>query len=138
MVNARTTLQNNKEIIRQFFGFAAVGAIGTSGHYAILIGLVHFLGLNPLLASTAGFVVGALVNYLLSYIFIFRSRKRHSEAISKFFVVALVGLGLNSMALSFGVYIAQWNYLVAQLAATAIVLFWNFVVNKIWTFSQPL
>lgn len=136
-ISVLVTNQNGRAMLRRFVGFAGVGAIGTSGHYAILIGLVYFIELNPILASTAGFVVGALVNYMLSYMLIFRSRKRHREAMSKFFVVAIAGLGINSMALSFGIYFAHWNYLVAQLTATVVVLVWNFAINSIWTFSHP-
>lgn len=129
-------MQTETALLRQFVGFAGVGIIGTAGHYATLIGLVQLAGLIPLLASTAGFVVGAIINYFLNYRFIFRSRKRHSEALSKFLVVATAGLGLNTMAVWFGIDVIRWNYLVAQLAATAIVLVWNFSANKVWTFSR--
>ena len=129
-------MQTETALLRQFVGFAGVGVIGTAGHYATLIGLVQLAGLIPLLASTAGFVVGAIINYFLNYRFIFRSRKRHIEALSKFLVVATAGLGLNTMAVWFGIDVIRWNYLVAQLAATAIVLVWNFSANKVWTFSR--
>lgn len=130
-------MQTDTALLRQFVGFAGVGVIGTAGHYATLIGLVQLAGLMPLLASAAGFVVGAIINYFLSYRFIFRSSKRHGEALSKFLVVATAGLGVNTMVIWFGIELANLNYLVAQLAATAIVLVWNFSVNKVWTFSRP-
>lgn len=135
-MQARNIMQTESAWHRQFIGFAGVGIIGTAGHYATLIGLVQLAGLIPLLASTAGFVVGAVINYFLNYKFIFRSRKRHIEALSKFLVVATAGLALNATAVWFGIDIVNWNYLVAQLAATAIVLVWNFSVNRIWTFSH--
>lgn len=124
-------------LLRQFTGFAGIGAIGTAGHYVTLIGLVHIAGFNPLPASALGFTVGALINYTLNYKYLFRSQKCHRESMPKFFVVALAGLGLNSIVVSLGIDAAHLNYLVAQFAATAIVLVWNFSINKIWTFSSP-
>lgn len=123
-------------LLRQFTGFAGIGAVGTAGHYATLILLVDVARVGPLPASVAGFVVGALINYVLSYKYLFRSKKRHSESMAKFFIVALIGLGLNSIVVAYGINQMRLNYLVAQLAATAIVLMWNFSVNKLWTFSD--
>ena len=129
--------QLETSLLRQFTGFAGIGAIGTAGHYVTLIGLVQLAGFDPLPASALGFAVGALINYTLNYKYLFRSQKRHRESMSKFFVVALAGLGLNSIVVTFGIDAAHLNYLVAQLAATAVVLVWNFSINKIWTFSGP-
>lgn len=123
-------------LLRQFSGFAGIGAIGTAGHYATLIGLVQIAGLDPVPASAFGFTVGALMNYTLNYKYIFRSQKRHRESMSKFFTVALAGLGLNSVVVSLGINGAHLNYFVAQLVATAVVLLWNFSINKLWTFSN--
>jgi len=36
----------------------------------------------------------------------------------------------------FGVEYTRINYLFVQVCATVIVLFWNFVVNKVWTFAH--
>lgn len=136
MRHSFTSRQFVGSLLRQFFGFAGIGAVGTTGHYFTLIGLVHIAGMGPLSASALGFTVGALINYMLSYKYLFRSQKRHRESMLKFFVVALAGLGLNSVAVKLGIDAAHLHYLVAQLAATAIVLVWNFSINKVWTFSD--
>lgn len=130
-------MQINIPVLRQFSGFAGIGAIGTAGHYLALIGLVQLVGVSPVLATAVGFTVGALVNYHLSYRFIFRSNKRHRESMSKFFAVALVGMILNGIVVSLGINVVHLHYLVAQIMATAIVLVWNFMINKMWTFSGP-
>jgi putative flippase GtrA len=122
--------------IRQFIGFAGVGAIGTAGHYAVLIGLVQLAGVSPVMASIAGFIAGAVINYFLSYRYIFQSRKRHAEALTKFLLVASAGLGLNAAIVWFGVSMLEWHYLVSQVIATGIILLWNFTANRLWTFSH--
>jgi len=122
--------------LRQFIFFSGIGAIGTAGHYLTLIALVELLGVTPAYATTAGFVVGALINYILNYRFTFRSSKRHSEALSKFLLVAAVGAVLNYAIMQGGLTYTSLHYLLIQVVATGVVLLWNFIVNKFWTFRE--
>jgi putative flippase GtrA len=122
----------------QFIRYALVGATGTVTHYAVLMAAVIGLGAAPVAASSAGAAIGAVVNYLLNYRFTFDSSKRHAEAAVKFAVVAAAGVLLNSAMLSATLYLAGVHYLMAQVVATAAVLMFGFVANRLWTFrSQP-
>jgi putative flippase GtrA len=123
--------------MKQFLLFAGIGAIGTAGHYTTLIVLVEALRVDPLLASTLGFVVGALINYFLNYYYTFASAKSHRDAMSKFALVALVGAIANSAMMHVALTWLGLYYLLAQIIATAVVLVWNFIVNKLWTFATP-
>ena len=129
-------MRKQKGTIGQFLMFAGVGAIGTLGHYTTLIVLVQFWAVDPVFASSFGFVVGAIINYILNYEFTFQSRKRHKEALTKFLIVAIVGAGINGLIMYFGVEYTNINYLIVQIFATCVVLFWNFIVNKLWTFAH--
>lgn len=120
----------------QFLIFAGIGVIGTSGHYAVLILLVHALHVEPVLATTLGFVVGALINYVLNYRITFKSNKKHREALSKFLAVAGSGAVANGVIMSVGVNTFDVHYLIMQLLATGVVLAFNFFANKYWTFSD--
>ena len=122
--------------IKQFVLFGTMGAIGTGGHYLVLIVLVEALDVDPVVATTAGFVVGAVINYLLNYHITFNSSKSHLGAVTKFGVVAFVGAVLNAGIMRFAHGVLGVHYLVAQVAATAIVLVLNFVLNKVWTFAE--
>ena len=116
--------------------FAGIGAIGTIGHYTVLIVLVQFWAVDPVFASSFGFIVGAIINYILNYHFTFQSDKQHSEALTKFLIVATIGAGINGFIMYIGVENTRINYLVIQIFATLVVLIWNFVVNKVWTFAH--
>jgi len=116
--------------------FAGIGAIGTSGHYATLIMLVQLMNVDPVLATTIGFTVGALINYVLNYRITFNSNKRHREALTKFLTVAGIGAAVNGSIMSMGVRIFDVNYMITQLFSTAIVLVFNFMANKYWTFYE--
>ena len=118
--------------------FAAVGAVGTVAHYALLIALVSGLGTSPLVGASAGFVLGALVNYMLSRWWVFQSGRSHGEALPRFFLVALTGLAWTA-GLMF--LFTEWlgiHYLLAQLIVTAMLLLWHYAGNALWTFRRPL
>ncbi|MBX9965083.1 MAG: GtrA family protein [Burkholderiales bacterium] len=125
----------SRRLSLQFASFAAIGAVGTGVHYAVLVALVSGLGWSPVLATSIGAVCGALTNYFLNYRLTFRSRKRHSEAMIKFMVVAAIGLGINAAIVKYGVQLAGLHYLVAQVLATGVVLVWGFLANRVWTFQ---
>jgi putative flippase GtrA len=118
---------------RQFAHYAGVGAIGTAGHYVVYIALIQ-TGLHVVTASAAGFVVGALINYWLNYHYTFNSEQPHRQAMTRFFAVALAGLALNTLIV-FLLNRMHWHYLLAQAAATMVVLIWNFAANRRWTFG---
>ncbi len=125
---------SHRILMRQFLGFAAVGVVGTAAHFSTLLILVQKFQADPVWSSVIGFIVGAAVNYFLSYRVVFRSRKRHVEAMSQFFSVAGVGLLLNAAIMAFAVQTLGWHYLVSQILATGTVLLWNFAGNRFWTF----
>ncbi len=129
-------MKKHRGTIGQFLMFAGVGAIGTIGHYTVLIVLVQFWAVDPVFASSFGFIVGAIINYILNYHFTFQSDKQHAEALTKFLIVATIGAGINGFIMYIGVENTRINYLVIQVFATLVVLVWNFVVNKVWTFAH--
>ena len=126
-----------KPLFTQFLRFAGVGAIGTLAHYGVLIILVQGAGAGAVPASTAGFVVGALINYILNYHYTFASNRRHHEALLRFFTVAFVGLLLNGLLMALGTKLLGLNYILSQVLSTGFVLLWNFTANRIWTFGEP-
>jgi putative flippase GtrA len=120
----------------QFLVFAAVGAIGTAGHYVTLVTLVAVFQLDAVFSSVAGFLVGAMINYWLNYHVTFRSKSPHLNTAWKFFTLAAVGLLLNTLLMSWAVNTLKLHYLLSQVAATGLVLLWNYLANRAWTFRR--
>jgi putative flippase GtrA len=128
------TLLLSRYTLKQFILFAAIGGIGTAGQYVTLIALVETQLLKAIPASVVGFSVGAVINYFLNYKFTFNSNKSHKEAMTKFFIVAVIGALINTGLMYVGINRLHIYYLLAQIVATGIVLLWNFTANKLWTF----
>ena len=121
---------------QQFFIFSGIGAIGTVGHYAVLILLVQIIQTDPVFATTIGFVVGALINYILNYRITFNSNKQHRETLTKFLSVASLGAVINGLIMTAGINVFNIHYLIIQVIATCFVLILNFIANKYWTFAD--
>lgn len=121
----------------RFVRFSAVGAVGTGVHYAILVLLVEGNVVGSITASIYGFIVGALVNYILNRQVTFRSTRPHMEALTRFMIIAAAGALINIVIMSLGVTLLKVHYLLAQIGATATVLMLTFLGNSLWTFQEP-
>lgn len=122
-------------LVRQFSIFTLVGAVGTITHYLTLVILVEVFFINAVVASAFGATVGAFTNYFLNYIYTFRSTIPHIKSLPKFMSIATAGFALNALIMFWGTEVVQIYYLFSQIIATGIVLIWNFIGNKYWTFS---
>jgi putative flippase GtrA len=120
--------------LSRFVRFCIVGSVATAIQYALLLLLVRGFGVAPTPASSIGFVLSAAVNYLLNYSFTFKSNRPHGPAAAKFGLLAGSGLLINAAVMHFMV-VAGVQYLLAQVCATVVVLFWNFIGNSLWTFG---
>jgi putative flippase GtrA len=122
-------------VARQFLRFSAVGVVATGVHYGILVGLVEAFHIHPLLATSLGFIAGALVSYTLNRVYTFSSSAFAWTALAKYYGVTTLGMVLNGAIVAFllgwGVY-----YLVAQVAATAVVLISNFLSARLVVFRD--
>lgn len=124
-------------LARQFRTFIGVGVAAAVVHYGLLIGLVEAGALSPVPATLVGYFGGGLVSYACNRSLTYESRRPHAEATWRFVIVASIGFGLTWLFMQILTGRLGAPYLPAQLATTGIVLFWNFVANKLWTFRAP-
>ena len=124
-------------IARQFSAFVIVGLIAAVAHYGTLIGLVEARVMGPVPATLLGFLGGAAVSYILNRRFAFASDRPLREAMWRFGVVSVVGFILTGLIMAVLTGLLSAPYLPAQVVTTGIVLFWNFLANRFWTFSVP-
>jgi len=117
-----------------FYGF--LGVFGTACHYGVLFLMVEWGGSPVLAATSAGFVVGALVNHELNRRFLFhRTERSYKDSASRFFIVAAFGFLVNLLAMYVLTDVLMAHYILAQLVATGMVFVMTFIFNKLWTFQ---
>lgn len=113
--------------------FAVVGLCGTMLHYCVFLGLVVLLEVQPGRSAFVGAAAGACVVYLLNRRYTFDSQRPHAETIPRFAALSILGAVLNGAIVGWLSMIGL-HYLLAQMAATVLVLFVNFIVSKKWIF----
>jgi putative flippase GtrA len=114
--------------------FAAVGGAATALHYAVAAAL-SLSGLAPVvMASTIGFLLSALANYLLNARFTFGAQAANAGQGGRFALTVASGCALNAALLHVGVQLGI-SAVLAQLGATAAVMFWNFTLSSLWVFQ---
>lgn len=122
--------------IRQFLAYVGVGAVGTGFHYLTLVLLVDRARLDPVLATSGGFLVGAVVNYFANYHLTFRSRQGHAGTMGRFFLVAGAGMVVNAGVMALCHRMLGLHYMVSQVLATGTVVVLTYLANRAWTFRE--
>jgi putative flippase GtrA len=145
-INLSTLTQRLSDEQMRFFKFALVGGLGTLLDFSLLTAL-KLIGWPTLLANSLSFTAGLLNNFTLNRLWTFRqdAQEGWQRQLLQFSLVSLVGLALNNLILlglegAFAAWMADatWAYIPAKLAATGLVLFWNYFANRHWTFRQPI
>lgn len=113
---------------KQFSGYLVVALIGLMVDFGTLTFTKEVLGFNYLVAATAGFLAGLIVNYILSSKYVFKNPKIASGGVNflLFGVIGLVGLGLLNLLMWGMVGGLGLNYILAKIVATGFVYIWNF------------
>lgn len=115
--------------------YVGSGGIATASHYAVAVVAVELLSIAPVLATSVGFIVGAIVKYWLNYAVAFRSRARHFGAITRFAIYVAGLLALNTVVFELLHGMLGLHYLVAQAAATLVLIPPGYAINRRWVFG---
>ena len=145
-----------KNLFAQIMKFGVVGAVCFGIDYIIgysVMKIIVQLGggtlfeLASMAGSALGFTVSVIINYILSFKFVFERKEdldRRKEFVA-FIILSVIGLGLNQLIIWICVGPVYGNiaflrnilnydlaYTGAKVIATAIVMVYNFVTRKIF------
>lgn len=127
----------HRPLVRQIRRFASTGVVAAVGHYGTLVLAVELLRLAPAAAAAAGYVVGGVIAYLLNRNWTFESKAKHERAIPRFLLANAVALALTAALMALFTGPLGAHYLPAQLVTTGVVMVWNFLAYRYWTFAVP-
>ena len=153
--------QTKKQLFWEIFRYLLVGGIATVFDYAAWY--IFFTWILPsslvgeviaVIVSTAmGFLVGLLVNWILSQTFVFKQVKDKEKAKSGksfliFAIVGVIGLAITEVGMllapilpsfsifGFSAFLGhEWKWWFTKVAMTCIVLVWNYLGRKILIFK---
>jgi dolichyl-phosphate beta-glucosyltransferase len=134
-----TVIQSIRDLysnFRQFFKYCIVGVLGTFVDLGALYVLVEYFEMAVMPAVVLSFLLAVVNNYVLNKIWTFGSRsKNYRKQFIKFLIVSVVGLGLTVGFMYVFVEVFVIWYMIAKALTSLIVLVWNFLGNKYWTFK---
>jgi putative flippase GtrA len=120
---------------RMFARYTLVGIFATCVHYGVLWSLVEFAGSKAGPAAAVGATFGALTAYGGNRRFTFMSGAPHGVALPRFLLVAAFGVIASASIVWAGTEWLDMHYLMAQVVATALILWTGFALNRRWTFA---
>jgi len=130
-----------QELVR-FLKFATVGAIGMVVDLSILNLMHKAFGLPLLIANSISFSTAVVSNFTWNRLWTFpESRQRPIVSqLGQFALVNIIGLGINNAVLWVVYHLITgfvpdpFDYNLAKITAIGVVLFWNYFVNRMWTY----
>lgn len=128
-------LQRLSDDQKRFLRFASVGAVNTAASFLVYIVLLHFQ-VYYIIASILAYITGIGISYILNTAFVFKAEKKRST-VYKFTAVYLSALLINLSLLYLFVDIFGMNPVLGQIMVTSAVLFYNYVLQSMWTFKRP-
>jgi putative flippase GtrA len=133
----------------RFFKFLVVGTVGFVVDFGILALLKEVVGLPTLFANTISFSAAVISNFTFNRYWTYPDSRAKSivSQIGQFAIVSILGLAINNtilillespfdaLLLSLSISAIR-GYIPAKVVATVVVLFWNFFVNRYWTYND--
>ena len=125
-------VEKTDNTIIQLFRYTFVGGISFVGDFSSLYIFTEIVGFHYLLSAAIAFAIGLTINYILSILWVFKTKSINNRLIEFliFAVIGIVGLGLNELIIWYSTEKIKIFYLHSKLISTAIVYFWNFFARK--------
>lgn len=130
-------IEKNLTSLKPLIKYAIIGVLGTAIDVGSLYVFVDIFKLPLLVSATGSFMLAVVNNFILNKIWTFQNTsKNYRKLFIKFFIVSIIGLGLTLICLQVLTNILHIWYILAKLITSVIVLTWNFLGNKMWTFRE--
>ncbi len=122
-----------------FFQYAIVGVLGTAIDLGSLYIFVDLLHIHVLFATPVSFILAVVNNFILNKYWTFQNKSSNiRKQFIKFLIVSIIGLLLTELLMAFFVFALKIWYLLSKLITSGLVMAWNFLANKYWTFKDRL
>lgn len=148
-------IRDNRKEINRFLKFAVVGTFGAFVDFSILYILHRLAGWPLVLSNTISFACAVSSNFIWNRYWTYPDSRSKplSAQLGQFFAVNVLGWAINTGILhllalpltsligTFSLGISAtlaytFGYNLAKATATGVVMFWNFFVNRVWTYND--
>ena len=123
----------------QFSRYLVSGGVATATDWCVFWLLATRLQLNYQGSLVLAFTAGALVNYTITKLFVFRCTSRQvPRQLTVYFTVTLATLLLSMLCMYVCVQLLAWPKLPSRMLTTGAMLPVNFLLHKLITFNRAL
>jgi putative flippase GtrA len=126
--------QNLNQTMYRALSFLGVGLVSSVGYLATMSAGLEWLGFSVLTSAFLAFCTGTAVSYLGNTLFTFRAPMNRGS-LARFFVVVLIGLGLNQ-AIAYGLSHIGAHYVLIAATVFLVVPVINFVGHSVFTYRK--
>jgi putative flippase GtrA len=150
------TLVKNSRERERFMRFALVGVIGAVVDFGTFNLLTSVFGMTAVIGSVFSFIAAIVSNFTWNRFWTYPDSrsKKISEQLMQFTIVSVVGLMIRTPIIAVlegplrrffaGFSLLQARFITPDLLgnnlalafAVAVVMFWNFFINRYWTYSD--
>lgn len=125
-------------LLQQFVSYIGIGGIAFVGDFAMLTLVVKGLHCSVIAGATAGFIAGAITNYLLCLRLVFKNHTLQSRWLEFviFVAIGIVGLVINDLVMLACIKYFGVQFQFAKLIAAVFVLVFNFAGRRAALFSK--
>ncbi len=130
--------ETTDNVVFQMFRYVFVGGIAFIADWGSLF-LITQCGVYYLVSAVISFIIGLIVNYILSKIFIFKKEQTDVNPVAEFIVygiIGVIGLGLTEVIMYLLTTVCGLYYMISKVIAAIIVLIWNFVARKLTLYRK--
>jgi putative flippase GtrA len=121
----------------RFLKYGITGVIGMAIDFSVTWLCKEKLRFNKYVSNSLGFCFAVMNNFLLNRYWTFsQNTQPFSNQMAKFILVSVTGLAINNILLYFLVNKAKKNFYLLKLVVIALVFFWNFIANSLFTFNS--
>lgn len=125
-----------RDLILKFLKFGLVGFSGVFVDFTTTFIFKEWFKVQRFVSNAIGFTIAATSNYYLNRIWTFESHNpRVMVEFGQFFLISMIGLGINTLIIWILDRKFQFNFYVAKLVAIGVVTIWNFIANSYITFA---
>ncbi len=121
------------EFFRYFF--VAVSALATD--FMVLFVLTHFFHVHYLVSAVVSYLSGMVVNYFLSIVWVFRTRRFNDrrKELFIFFTIGIIGLGVNEFLMWLFTDVLLLYYMISRIISAGVGYVWKYIARKLILFK---
>jgi len=127
--------------LKQFIKFCFVGGTAAIINFSVLTFLVELLGVWYVFANLCGGFISAIFNFFSNKFWTFRNQELGKKAFKqgfKFIFVMVSSVILNTLFIFLITEFIGFDYRLSWVIATGLITFWNFTLNRFWTFAPKV